>query len=142
MVKLHLTELSDGGIHLSLHVEIDSIKLRFVLDTGASHSVLDVEWAKENLPKNEINLIDDPAQGIGSSVEVHKAVVSEMKIADLTIKDKMLAMINFDGINSVYEREGIEKVHGILGGDILHEYDAIIDYKEMSIVFQTQGSRF
>jgi hypothetical protein len=137
MVKLDLTELSDGGIHLSLKVEIDQMELRFVLDTGASHSVLDVEWARENLSEHEINLIDDPAQGIGSAVEVHRAIVSEMKIADLIIKDRMLAMINFDSINSVYKREGLGVVHGILGGDILHEFEAMIDYKKMSIIFQT-----
>jgi len=141
MVKLDLTELSDGGIHLSLKVEIDSMELRFVLDTGASHSVLDVDWARENLPKHEINLIDDPAQGIGSAVEVHRAIVSEMKIADLIIKDRMLAMINFHSINSVYEREGLEKVHGILGGDILHEFEAMIDYKKMSIIFQALSTK-
>ena len=141
MVKLDLTELSDGGIHLSLKVEIDQMELRFVLDTGASHSVLDVEWARENLSEHEINLIDDPAQGIGSAVEVHRAIVSEMKIADLIIKDRMLAMINFDSINSVYKREGLGVVHGILGGDILHEFEAMIDYRKMSIIFQTLSTK-
>lgn len=135
MIKLDYTKLSDGGVHILLSCKVDGFPLRFVLDTGASHTVLDTEWAKDNLSDMEINRVEDPAQGIGSSVEVHKAVVSELIIGDFSMKNKSIALIDFSSINAVYDREGLEAVHGILGGDILFDYKAIIDYDEMELHF-------
>ena len=136
MIKLEPIKLSDGGMHILLKIVVDKQELRFVLDTGASHSVMDIEWAKNNLSEDEINRMDDPAQGIGSSVEVHKAIVSEIKIGELELKDKTIALIDFSAINSIYAKEGLEEVQGILGGDILFDYSAIIDYAKMELTFQ------
>ena len=136
MVKLKHTKLSDGGVHILLEVNVDGQELKFVLDTGASHSVMDIEWAKANLSEDEINRMDDPAQGIGSSVEVHKANVSELIIGDLKLTKRAIALIDFNPINSIYEKEGLEEVKGILGGDILFDYSANIDYAKMELTFQ------
>jgi hypothetical protein len=135
MIKLDYTKLSDGGVHLLLNCKVDGISLRFVLDTGASHTVLDTDWAKENLSEKEINLVEDPAQGIGSAVEVHKAIISELIIGNFTLRNRSIALINFTSINAVYKKEGLGEVHGILGGDILFDYKAIIDYDEMELHF-------
>lgn len=139
MIKLERTTLSDGGVHLILSALIDGKPVRMVLDTGASHSVLDVSWAKENLPDNEFKLVEDPAYGIGSSVEVHKAEVSSFKLGKLNLEKRMVALIDFNPINSVYEREGLGEVQGILGGDILAEFAAVIDYKKCKLkLFQQE----
>ncbi len=53
MIELHKTTLSDGGVHLLLLGLVDGKPLRFVLDTGASHSVLDIQWARKNLDEDE-----------------------------------------------------------------------------------------
>jgi hypothetical protein len=133
MIKLEKITLSDGGVHLIIKAFIDKKSIRMVVDTGASHSVLDVNWAKENLSDNEIILIEDPAYGIGSSVEVHKAEVTSFKIGKLNLENRLMALINFDPINSVYDREGLDEVQGILGGDVLAEFDGVIDYGKMKI---------
>ena len=63
MIKLERAQLSDGGIHIIVKGQVDSIAIRMVLDTGASHSVLDLNWVKNNLSHSEIEAIDDPAHG-------------------------------------------------------------------------------
>lgn len=138
MIKLERIYLSDGGVHILLNVHVDRVELRFVLDTGASHSVLDIQWAKNHLSEDEINRIDDPAHGIGAAVEVHKAIIAEIKIGDLIIQERMVALIDFRAINTVYEKENLGVVHGILGGDILNDYAALIDYSKLELNFQTK----
>jgi len=133
MIKLKKITLSDGGVHLIVKAFVDKKPIRMVLDTGASHTVIDVTWAKENLPEKEIKAVEDPAYGIGSSVEVHKAEVSSFKIGKLNLENRLVALIDFDPINTVYDREGLEEVKGILGGDVLAEYDAVIDYGKNSL---------
>ena len=139
MIKLKKTTLSDGGVHLILESLIDDKPIRMVLDTGASHSVLDLNWAKENLDKNEIKQADDPAYGINSSVEVHKADVNSITIGDLNIKNRMLALIDFTNINTVYKKEKLEPIQGILGGDILSDYQAVIDYGCFELSFDVSS---
>jgi len=134
MIKLSKLTLSDGGVHIILSAFVDDKPIRMVLDTGASHSVLDFSWAEQNLPDNEIMAIEDPAYGIGSSVEVHKAEVFSFKLGDLNLKNRLFALIDFDAINTVYDREGLDEVQGILGGDILDEFGGVIDYGEYSLI--------
>lgn len=135
MIKLEKIALSDGGVHLILSAIIDAKPVRLVLDTGASHSVLDIGWAKENLPDNEIKLVDDPAYGIGTSVEVHKAEVSSFKIGKLNLENRLIALIDFNPINAVYDREGLDEVQGILGGDVLEDFSGVIDYGKNRLKF-------
>ena len=135
MIQLKKLILSDGGIHIVLSAFVDDKPIRMVLDTGASHSVLDFSWAEQNLPDNEIIAVEDPAYGIGSSVEVHKAEVSSFKIGELNLKNRLFALIDFDAINTVYDREGLDEVQGILGGDVLDEYGAVIDYGKSELKF-------
>ena len=141
MIKLKKISLSDGGLHLILKANIDNQPIQMVLDTGASHSVLDIGWAKEYLPKDEIVAVEDPAYGIGSSVEVHKAIVSSFKIGKLVIKKRLVALIDFDAINSVYAREGLAEVQGILGGDILFDYGAIVNYTDFTLKLKKRKSK-
>jgi len=135
MINLKKLTLSDGGIHILLSALVDNKPISMVLDTGASHSVLDFSWAEENLPDNEIIAVEDPAYGIGSSVKVHKAEVSSFKIGDLNLKNRLFALIDFSAINSVYDREGLEEVQGILGGDVLDEFSGVIDYGSFVLKF-------
>ena len=137
MLKLISSTLSDGGVHLHLMGKINGQELRFILDTGASHSVLDLEWIKEHKDEFSITSMDDPAHGIGASVEVHKTKVDSLELGDLSIVSYGLPLIDFTGINQIYANEGLEAVHGIIGGDILLKYGALIDYDSLSIDFLT-----
>ena len=136
MIKLERAQLSDGGIHIIVKGQIDVFPIRMVLDTGASHSVLDLNWVKNNLSHSEIEAIDDPAHGIGATLEVSKVDLPKISIGDLEILDHKVALIDFSTINTVYSREGFDEVQGILGGDILAEYKAIIDYGSMELHFK------
>lgn len=137
MIKLQKTDLSDGGVHLLLNGLVDDKELRFVLDTGASHSVIDIKWARLNMSEDEIKLVDDPAHGIGAALEVHRAIVSSLKLGDLLLHNRSVALIDFSSINSVYATEGLEEIQGIIGGDLLNDFDAVIDYNKCELIFQS-----
>jgi len=137
MVKMDKIKLSDGGIHLILKVIVDEMPLHFILDTGASHSVMDIIWAREHLKEDEIVFTKEPAHGIGSSMEVYKAILEKMEFGDLLMKKRGVALIDFSGINAVYKKEGYDEVQGILGGDILNDYNALIDYKKSTLAFDS-----
>ena len=41
--------------------------------------------------------------------------------------------MNLDHVNSAFESMGLEKVDGVIGADILTNYNAIIDYKNLTL---------
>lgn len=135
VIAMEGIELSDGGVHILIRGKVDDKDLYFIVDTGASHSVIDMNWAKENLDHNEFILAEIPAHGIGSSVEVHRVSLHKMEIGELVLQDRKVALIDFTSINNVYKQEGIEEVQGIIGGDILRDHGAIIDYDKGELHF-------
>src|SRR4051812_45665671 len=67
-----------------LHVKIDGIKTKFVLDTGAGNTVVDSAFAKEN----DLIMMDTDIMGGGvgtSSLTVHKKHVDLFQIADFSL---------------------------------------------------------
>ena len=90
VIALECVELSNGGIHILVNGKIDDVELRFVVDTGASHSVMDIQWARLNLDEDNFILENEPAHGIGSSVEVHRMNISNLKIYPITYMDGTL----------------------------------------------------
>jgi hypothetical protein len=135
VIALERIELSDGGIHILIRGKVDDKSMYFIVDTGASHSVIDMNWARENLDNNDFILAEIPAHGIGASVEVHRVTLHKMEIGDLVLQERKVALIDFTSINNVYKQEGIEEVQGIIGGDILRDHGAIIDYDKGELHF-------
>ena len=135
MIKLEACKLSDGGIHLHLNGEINGRELRFILDTGASHTVLDLAWIQAHEDSFDIESLGDPAHGIGSPVDTFRCKVDRFELGDITLNDYSLPLIDFTAINQIYAKEELPAVHGILGGDILLKYAAMIDYDSMTLDF-------
>lgn len=50
------------------------------------------------------------------------------KLADRTIKNKSLVLLDLTHVNRALEQVGEVPVDGILGGDLLKELRAVIDY--------------
>jgi hypothetical protein len=116
--------------HLEAEVTIDSIKARFLVDTGASNTVIDIGFAKENLL--EFASINELGGGVGTSQMVlfHKKV-DVFKIRDFEIPSFDLYATDFTHVKDSLAKKGItESCDGVIGADILIKYKAKINYKK------------
>jgi len=50
------------------------------------------------------------------------------------ITDYNAAVLDLAHVNKSYERLEIEAIDGVLGGDILNDYKAVIDYDKKELV--------
>lgn len=105
--------------HIILSVKINKKKARFVVDTGASNSVID-ENQKERLNINAA-ISDIVATGAGRT-DIPIAIAKNVKL-EINLDHVNLAIIDYNG----------QRVDGIIGSDILTEINAIIDYNDLNI---------
>ncbi len=114
--------------HLELKAKINGIEGSFILDTGASNSCIDFEFASLfNLEAEDSKVL---AAGAGATDMVTKISKSNT-IKINTWKREGLPIVLFDltHVNIALENHHAEKVHGILGADILNSGKGVIDYQ-------------
>ena len=120
--------------HIVCNLKINDKRARFLVDTGASNSCFDI------LKKEKYNI-----QSKGKEIELTSAAEKKMGAVssdNCKLKfnfhkglDVTLMLIDMSTINDALEEQKEKKIDGILGGDILEEIKAKINYENLSIDF-------
>lgn len=124
--------------HIEVDVNIDGVNTSFLIDTGASNTVIDIGFAKENL--QEFAEINEQGGGVGTSQMVlfHKKVAL-FKINDFEIPSFDLYATDFQHVKDSLAKKGItESCNGVIGADILIRYNAIIEYKKKRLYLKNK----
>ncbi|WP_029275433.1 aspartyl protease family protein [Pedobacter borealis] len=130
-IPLTLINLQDDGFHLLVEVVVFKEKHFAVLDTGASRSVFDKSLIEQHLSETlqvseEIN-----ASTLFTTTTTIQAIIPEVKIGSLKIKNYETVAFDLQSVSETYQQFGHPPIMSIIGGDILMEYKAVIDYKKM-----------
>jgi hypothetical protein len=83
---------------------------------------------------------NEPIQSAGiiaGKINTQMAVVRTFRVGNLEIPDFKVILIDLDEINHFYLSIAGKKIHGLLGGDFLLKYRALIDYNKMLMSLKT-----
>lgn len=128
-IPLQIIDLHDDGFHPLLEVTLFDKAFTVVLDTGASKTAFDRTALFEANETMAVLASDRLSTGLGTNtMESFTAVISGMLIGDMPIADFDVAVLDLSTINIAYSQMGHPQVLGVLGGDILMKYKAVIDY--------------
>jgi hypothetical protein len=136
MIKILLekVDIETSGNHLLLDVKVNDYSCKLVLDTGASRTVLDVSFLESINQEFTSQPEDEKSVGVGSNqLDSYLIDVDIFEIGELKLENYQLAAMNLEHVKMSYEKLGYNSVQGVLGGDILNNYDAIINYKNLSL---------
>jgi len=134
-VPLQIIDLQDG-FHPLLNINIFGKKFTVVLDTGASKTAFDKNLLKKANKKGRISESDILSTGLGTNnMESFTATIHDMRIGRLKIPEFEVAVLDLSTINIAYKQMGHPEVLGVLGGDILMYYKAVIDYGKQVVKF-------
>ena len=127
-IPLHVIDMQGDGYHLLVDVKIGRNKYKIVLDTGASKTVFDQEMLLK-AGGIDVQSTNRLSAGLGTlSMESFTAILPVLKLGRLHLPDFEVAVLDLSTINQAYAQLDHPQVLGVLGGDILMQYDAIIDY--------------
>jgi hypothetical protein len=126
-IPLEIIDLHEDGFHPLVQVFIFGKPFTLVLDTGASKTAFDHDTLLNEDTKLEVS--DRLSTGLGTNdMASSTTVIRDMQIGDLVIDEFEVAVLDLSTINIAYRQLNHPEVLGVLGGDILMKYKAIIDY--------------
>ena len=136
-IPIEVIELEQDNYHLLVSTRFsDGVTGKWVIDTGASKSVFD-----ENL-KQYCKAFD------GSTEELHSAgfydkpikstlgVLGVLSFRKFKIDEMKVALMDLSHINVLYSKYSGIQICGLLGGDFLIRYNAVIDYRKKRMVLR------
>ncbi|WP_240534782.1 aspartyl protease family protein [Pedobacter aquae] len=137
VIPLQLINLQGDGFHLLVEVVVYGQNFKAVLDTGASKSAFDKEIVESLAVDDIIHMPDQHAIGLGTTtMERYVAHFAELKIGGLIIKDYEAPVFDLSAVKYAYEQLNLPPVIGVIGGDILMDYHAKIDYESLTLVLK------
>jgi len=133
-IPLTLLNLQDDGFHLLVEVIVFNQHFKAVLDTGASKTVFDKTTMERHIDADLLKLSDQLSTGLGTNtMESYVLTIPDLQMGNLHLRNYEVAVLDLSTINIAYEMLEQEPVIGVIGGDLLFEYQAIIDYKKSTL---------
>ena len=134
-LSLEIFPIEDDGFHLKTILLLNGKTANVIIDTGASRSVFDENRIVDFLGHDKLEDHDRLSSGLGTNTMTSKKVqIDKVELGDITINNYDATILDLSHVNSSYEKLGLSPIDGILGGDILFDYNAVIDYKNERIV--------
>lgn len=126
-VKIKLKKIATN--HLELKANINGVKGRFILDTGASNSCVGLD-AVENF-KLIATESETKAAGAGATdMETQLSENNSLQIGKWKTKNFNLVLFDLSHVNNALTNHNAKKVDGIIGADILQKGKAFIAYNK------------
>lgn len=158
--------LMEQGFYQLVPVTInDSYDTWFILDTGASRTVVNQQLAEELgfdiLSEEEVGLrlgnsitIEEDEADIDpeilqeniamgaheSPLDMHFGQIAGFQIGNLLLKDYLVGLLNIKHIVEFFERLRNTRIDGFIGGDLLKDYQAVIDYGQQTIILNNDSA--
>ncbi|PTX45258.1 aspartyl protease [Christiangramia gaetbulicola] len=127
-IKMKFTKTN----HLEVVAKINDIEGNFILDTGASSTCVGIEAIEHFDLLSEDS--DIKAAGAGATNMLTQVSQKNSLQIDKWKKKKVdLVVFDLKHVNEALTNHKAEKVHGIIGADILKKGKAVIDYKNKAL---------
>ena len=131
--------IEDDGCHLLIAASINGKAATLLVDTGASKTVFDKNKILNFVDESALGgrIVDKLSTGLGTSdMETHAVLLKQLKLGTLLIHDFQAILLDLTHVNISYEKLDLPAIDGVLGSDLMMEYQAVVDYKNRELKLQ------
>ena len=132
MIPIEILKIKDDlrdGYHVLCRVHINGKEFRMLVDTGASMTIFNIKIAKQ-ISQNDVEENKQKISTVGNNSMKSKYItIEEMRIGDIIIRNYKTILLDLENINDHFKEKGEPLIDGIIGGDILFEHNAVINYE-------------
>lgn len=133
-VKIKLKKINTN--HFQLKAKINGVKGKFILDTGASNTCIDLGLAE----KFKLNVENSTTKAAGAgaiNIETKTSDKNILEISKWQFKNATLVLLDLSHVNTALTEHNAKEIDGIIGADILEKGKAIIDYNKKCVYLKT-----
>tara|TARA_B100000886_G_scaffold71622_1_gene45748 strand:- start:3276 stop:3689 length:414 start_codon:yes stop_codon:yes gene_type:complete len=126
--------LTDSN-HIQIECEVNYVSGIFLVDTGASNSCINyLSASKFNIEFKKTN--EKASSATNKISKTYHSKNNTLKIGDYEITNFDIVLFDMTFINNSLKEKEINEVQGIIGGDILNQLNACINYKKKEIILE------
>ena len=118
--------------HLIISCKINGVEGNFIIDSGASNSCVDTNLTSKFKLKSSLSQ-DNASSATNTISKMYISKNNRLQIEELLYEDFNVFLFDMSHINKTFINHEIEEIDGIIGGDILKKFKAIIDYDKKNI---------
>ena len=136
VIDLELVSIEEGGVHIFIRGRINGKPARFLIDTGASRSVMDINRLSRFFEPGNMVLkkLEKLSTGLGtSSMESNLVILPLISFQRILIRNYNMAVLDMSHVNQSYSELGLKKIDAVIGGDLLTRFGAVIDYSKSQL---------
>jgi Aspartyl protease len=128
-VPLQIIDFQEEGFHPLIQVGLLGKTFTLVVDTGASKTAFDLAMFTIISANAVIKENERLSTGLGTNNMASSTTpIYDLFIGNFLVPEFEVAILDLSTINIAYRQLGHPEVLGVLGGDILMKYKAVIDY--------------
>lgn len=138
-VKIKLKRIKTN--HFVIKVKLNGVKGRFILDTGASNSCIDISLDE----KFKLFVEDSETKAAGAGAIGMETKISSQNMLELKnwrFNNCTVVLLDLTHVNTALIEHESKAVHGIIGADILEKANAIIDYDKKCVYLKKLVYKF
>lgn len=133
---IQLLDIEGEGFHIMVSGLIHGKEAHFLVDTGASRSVFDPNTIATFIDNPIFEKKDGITAGVGSSdLESSTFRIDSFFIGTMEIVNYEAVALDLGNIHQTYEKLFLPHIDGIIGGDLLQKYKAVINYRSKKMRF-------
>ncbi|WP_372794305.1 retropepsin-like aspartic protease [Lutibacter sp.] len=137
--KIKLKKINTN--HFELKATINGVEGRFILDTGASNSCVEIKLAEKF--KLAVKDSETKAAGAGAiGMETKISSKNRLEFKGWKYNNCHLVLLDLTHVNTALTEHKANAVDGIIGADILEKTGAIIDYNEQCLYLKRLVYKF
>jgi predicted aspartyl protease len=134
---LQIIDLQEDGFHPLVNITLFGKPFILVLDTGASKTAFDQTLLLQAHELAVVTSSDRLSTGLGTNTMASStAIIDTLHIGNFLVETFEVAVLDLSTINIAYSQLGHPEILGVLGGDILMKYKAVIDYGKEVLVLK------
>ena len=124
-VKLHKTKSK----HYVVHMKVNAVEGRFIVDTGASDTCIDLQQASRFYLQSEV-CKQKAASASSTSLTTQLSKENSIEMGSWVVNNRPIILFMMGAVNEAFRSQNIEEVQGIIGADLLKKAKAVIDYNK------------
>lgn len=141
-IPIQLLDIEGDGFHILVKGKINGLEANFLIDTGASRSVFDPTVITRFVENPEFKKKPGITAGVGGNdLESATFIIDTLSFGEIDIHHYEAVALDLENIHETYQKLHLPAIDGIIGGDLLYQLKATLNYRLRKIRFTAPRSK-